>query len=107
MPTATDLSARIFRIAILCYPRDFRREYADEMTTVFSDQLREARHEEGTAGIFRLWACALRELFTVALPLQLRNSVVIASAASLVGTSLIYLALTWALTHPEYVHHNA
>ena len=58
------------------------------------------------AGLLRAWSSALRELLTVALPMQLRSAVVIASAASLVGTSMIYLALLWALTRTFHLPHR-
>ncbi|MGD1068788.1 MAG: hypothetical protein ABSB15_01500 [Bryobacteraceae bacterium] len=96
MSAAIELSCRAYSVLVLLYPLEFRREFQREMTCVFRRQLGE--------GLAEAWVWALRELVTVALPMQLRNSLVIASAASLVGTSIIYLALIWGLTYTFHVH---
>jgi hypothetical protein len=99
MPEGIRLSLFVYRLLIFAYPSELRRDFAADMLTVFGRQLRDAWSEERIAGIASLWACALREILTVALPSRLRSTVVVASALSLVGTSAIYLALLWALTY--------
>lgn len=48
--------ARVYRRLLDLYPAAFRDEYADEMTRIFEDQLRDARTAGGVAAIVRLWA---------------------------------------------------
>lgn len=48
--------ARVYRRLLHLYPAAFRHEYADEMTRLFEDQLRDARSAGGVAAIVRLWA---------------------------------------------------
>jgi hypothetical protein len=48
--------ARVYRALLHLYPASFRREYADEMTRLFEDQLRDARSAGGVEAIVRLWA---------------------------------------------------
>ena len=48
-------------------------------------------------GFARVWRSAFWELFSIALPLQLRNTVVLAAALSFVGSSVLFLALFHAV----------
>ncbi|MES1260919.1 MAG: hypothetical protein ABUS49_04215 [Acidobacteriota bacterium] len=91
------LSCRAFGYFLLLYPREFRGEFAAEMSAVFEAESRDAWRTRRLVGLAALWLLTLREVMTVALPMQLRNAPVVASAISLVGTSALYLALLWAL----------
>lgn len=48
-----EVSVRIFRLLLRTYPASFRREYGDEMTSVFRDMAEAAWRRRGTAGL--LW----------------------------------------------------
>jgi hypothetical protein len=50
---------KFFRVLLLAYPREFRREYEREMLTVFKDCY---RVEQERGGIYRLWARVLFDL---------------------------------------------
>jgi hypothetical protein len=50
---------KFFRVLLLAYPREFRREYEREMLTVFKDCY---RMEQERGGIYRLWARVLFDL---------------------------------------------
>jgi hypothetical protein len=89
------------------YPADFRTDFADEMLLTFEAELCDSWREHGSFGLVGVWAQALVEIVTVALPMQLRSGPVVASAASLVGTSAIYLALLWALNETSHIHRIA
>jgi hypothetical protein len=48
------------------YPASFRRGYADEMTRLFEDQLRDARRAGSTGAVLGLWARSLVDVMVVA-----------------------------------------
>ena len=96
-PPTFGLSGRVFACMILLYPPEFRRQFASEMRSVFEAELHDAWHARHLVGLTEIWLLALRELLTVALPMQLQSTPVVASAASLVGTPVLYLFLLWAL----------
>ncbi len=60
-------SERVFAGLLRAYPRQFRARYADEMTVLFGDQLRDARVANGTPGITVLWIRTVLDLATNAL----------------------------------------
>jgi hypothetical protein len=104
-------SARIYRALTHAYPSRFRREYADEMTQLFTDR---ARRD----GARRAWASAVRDLM-ISAPSEHRETFmhatpqtklviaavaisVMALAALIVGGALIamvlLLLLAWVVT---------
>lgn len=48
-------SERLYRLLLLAYPQAFREEYATEMLLVFRDAYRDAKDQQGTPGVLRLW----------------------------------------------------
>jgi hypothetical protein len=54
-------SERWYRALLHLYPGPFRSRYADEMVTLFGDQLRDARRGTGI-GVERVWLATLRDL---------------------------------------------
>ena len=99
------MSLRLYRFLIMLYPPEFRQEFGREMVGVFADQLDEAAAEPDGPGLWSVWICALREAVTLALPMHLRSAVVMASFVSLVGTSVVYVALFRARTDTPHLHH--
>jgi hypothetical protein len=53
---------RLLRI----YPASFRHDYADEMTRLFAEQVRDARQSGGRAAVARVWAESLIDLVLTA-----------------------------------------
>lgn len=49
------LSTRFFKFLLRLLPADFRWDYAREMETVFAEQQREAKQQEGLHGLCLLW----------------------------------------------------
>jgi hypothetical protein len=74
------------------------------MICAFEEGLSEATRSGSRTEIAALWLDVLREVFTVALPMQLRSTTVVASAVSLVGTSALFLVLLWALDDKAHAH---
>jgi predicted permease len=56
--SAQSRAARLYRLLLLCFPADFRREYGDEAARVFGELHLEAR-TAGASAIARLWCRAL------------------------------------------------
>jgi hypothetical protein len=61
---------------LFTYPRDFRLRFESEMVTTFSDLICGEWEHTGLSGIARVWRSAVAEVFFVAVPLQLKNSIV-------------------------------
>jgi putative ABC transport system permease protein len=53
------LSARWFRLLLLCYPRDFREEFGDALVETYVDRSRAAVQRGGALGLASVWAAAL------------------------------------------------
>lgn len=84
------LSRHTYALLLLLYPREIRHEFGQEMLAVFADDLRDSWRTGQILGVANAWRIALVELVTVALPMHLRNGLVIISAVSL---SLLYFEL--------------
>lgn len=59
-------SERVYRMLLLAYPRDFRREYGLQMEQAFGDLYREAAERDGRRGIALLWAQTISDLARMA-----------------------------------------
>jgi hypothetical protein len=64
---------------LFTYPRDFRLRFESEMVATFSDLVGGEWEHRGLAGVARVWRSALAEVFSVAVPLQLQSSIVVAT----------------------------
>ncbi len=60
-------SDRLYRVLLLCYPKEFRRSYRLEMAQTFRDCCQEALAEHGLWGVIRLWSFVLSDLAGTAL----------------------------------------
>jgi hypothetical protein len=78
MTTPIQLNGGLYRLLLFAYPRDFRLRFGTEMVITFSEQIRAEREHAGLIGVMRVWRTAIREPFSVAVPLQLRSSIVLA-----------------------------
>ena len=99
MTSAVRVSCGLYRMVLLTYPRDFRRRFGNEMAATFSDQICGEWEHSGLPGVARVWRYALREVVSVAVPLQLQNSIVIATSLALLSSSALFLAIFYAMTH--------
>jgi hypothetical protein len=55
-------SERVYRVLLLAYPGEFRREYGPQMEQAFGDLYREARERSGRSGLAHLWALTVSDL---------------------------------------------
>ncbi|MBN9615212.1 MAG: hypothetical protein J0G35_06520 [Acidobacteriales bacterium] len=92
-------SCSLYEILLFAYPSEFRQHFSDEMKETFVYQMRRERGRSGLAGAFRVWSLVFWELLSVAVPLQLQNSIVIATAASLLGSSGLSILFFRAVAH--------
>jgi hypothetical protein len=77
---------RLFNWTLALYPRGVREEFGEEMALVFAEQVADAERHDGIRGAARVWALAIKEVVTVALPNRLAPIAVpvIAAVASLI-----------------------
>lgn len=59
-------SQELFRLILLAYPREFRREFGPDMAQVFRDCYRAEERTGGPIGIRRLWLHTLLDLIRTA-----------------------------------------
>jgi hypothetical protein len=57
-----DFSVTVYRLLLSAYPQAFRQEYGSQMLQVFRDLSIRAYRENGSDGIFRLWALTFLDL---------------------------------------------
>jgi hypothetical protein len=55
-------NCRIYSALLLLYPSAFRREFGEEMLEVFSEQMRDACHQDGWLGGMAVWRCVSGEI---------------------------------------------
>jgi hypothetical protein len=79
-----DWNARIYSRILTLYPDDLRRDFGMEMALLFAEDLAAARLEAGISGVLRVWRCALREVFQLALPHRVSNPAVVVPGISFV-----------------------
>jgi hypothetical protein len=92
------LSRFVYGYLLIFYPRELRCRFGTEMMDVFEDLMCEAVLQRGPAGMVSLWGSALWELLSVAAPLRLCNTTVIAGALSFVASSALFLAFFRAVS---------
>ena len=86
MRKQASMQTRIYTYLLVLYPADVRRRFGRAMVEIFEDLIGEAGSAGAVAGI---WALAVRELLTVAIPLRLENTRVFAAAVSLLLSSFL------------------
>lgn len=60
--STVNFSVTLYRILLTLYPKDFRDEYGPHMVQVFQDMSLRAYRQDGSDGVFRLWAITLFDL---------------------------------------------
>jgi hypothetical protein len=99
MTSAVRVSRGLYRMLLFTYPSDFRLRFESEMVTTFSDLVYGEWKRNGLAGVARAWRSAIGEVFSVAVPLQLRSPIVIATSLSLLLSTALFVAVVGAITH--------
>ena len=90
-------SSLLFEALLSVYPREFRQRFGAEMADTFAQQLSFETQHRGLKGVAHAWNCAIRELFSVALPLQIRSSRAVPLMLSFMLTSVLFIAFFRAI----------
>ena len=98
MTSAVRVSCRLYKMLLFTYPRDFRLRFGNEMAAAFSDLVDGEWEHKGLAGVVRVWRSALAEVFSVAVPLQLQSSIVVAMSLSLLSSFALFMAIFHAMS---------
>jgi|SRR5690242_16585027 len=93
-------STLLYDALLSAYPREFRLRFADEMAESFAEQLSFEIEQNGLRGFAWVWSSAIKELFSVAFPMQLRSSTVIAAAMSFVLSSVLFIVFFRSVSSP-------
>ena len=99
MTSAVRVSCRLYKMLLFTYPRDFRLRFGSEMVATFSDLVGGEWEHKGLAGVARVWRSALAEVFSVAVPLQLQSSIVVATSLSLLSSLVLFMEIFHAMSH--------
>ncbi len=97
MTSAVRVSRGLYKMLLFTYPGDFRLRFGSEMVTTFSDLICGEWKHNGLPGVARLWRSVLGEVFSVAVPLQLQSSIVVATSLSLLGSFALFMAVFHAM----------
>ena len=76
------LSSHIYSSILVLYPADLRRDFGDEMTDVFAQDLAEMWHSRRLFGALSVWRRALWEVTSIAAPAGVATSAAIATTIS-------------------------
>lgn len=99
MTSAVRASCGLYKMLLFAYPGDFRLRFGSEMVTTFSELICDEWEHNGLPGAARVWRSALGEVFSVAVPLQLQNSIVVAISLSFLCSSALFMTMFRAMTH--------
>src|ERR1700756_518415 len=99
MTSAVQLSCGLYKILLFAYPSDFRLRFGSEMVSTFSDLICGEWEHNGLPGVVRVWRSALTEVFSVAVPLQLQSSIVVATTLALLSSFVVFMAVFHAMTN--------
>jgi hypothetical protein len=100
---------RVYRSLLRAYPGSFRHEYADLMTQLFADQVRDARSAGGRAALLSLWLRSVVDVAGSAVSHRIRKGRTLTNSyyplmAGLLGITLIGLMFTGpAIAIPVFV----
>src|SRR6266853_5195536 len=99
MTSAVRASCGLYKMLLCAYPSDFRLRFGSEMVTMFSDLICGEWEQNGLPGVVRVWRSALREVFSVAVPLHLQSPIVVATSLALLSSFALFIAVFHAMTH--------
>jgi hypothetical protein len=98
MTSAVRASCSLYKVLLFAYPSDFRLRFGSEMVNTFSDLISGEWEHNGLLGVARAWRSAVVEVFSAAVPLQLRRSIVVATSLALLSSFALFMAIFYAMT---------
>jgi hypothetical protein len=99
MTSAVRVNCGLYKMLLFTYPSDFRLRFETEMVTTFSDLICGEWKHNGLPGVARVWRSAVGEVFSVAVPLQLQSSIVIATSLALLSSFALFMTVFHEMTH--------
>jgi hypothetical protein len=99
MTSPVRVSCGLYKMLLFTYPSDFRLRFESEMVTTFSDLISGEWKHNGLPGVGRVWRSAVGEVFSVAVPLQLRSPIVVATSLALLSSLALFTVIFCAMTH--------
>jgi hypothetical protein len=90
-------SRSLYSVLLFVYPSDFRRHFGGEMKDAFAHQIASEWQRHGVTGALAVWRCAVCELISIAVPLQLQNRLVVATGLSLLGSFSLFALMARAV----------
>jgi len=87
-----EVSRKVYETSLALYPKDLRDDFGDEMIEVFEEQITDAYQEHGVRGLLRVWLCATREFFSIALTGQIAERMVPVLAVVTAFVLMLWLA---------------
>jgi hypothetical protein len=99
MSSVVQASCGLYKVLLFAYPSDFRVRFGREMVTTFSDLICDEWEQNGLPGVARTFWSALREVFSVAVPLHLQSPIVFATSLALLSSVALFAAIFYEMTH--------
>lgn len=90
------LAAKLFALTLAIYPPELREQFGDEMEFVFAEQISAAWRDGGARAAAQVWATAVKEVATVAVPNRLAP---VAVPAIAILASLLWFVGVLGLIH--------
>ena len=99
MTSAARVSCGLYKMLLFTYPREFRQRFKCEMVSTFSDLICGEWEQKSVLGVARVWRSALKEVFSVAVPLHLQSPIVVTTSLALFSSFALFIAVFHAMTH--------
>src|SRR5438477_11641529 len=93
MTSAARVSCGLYKMLLFTYPREFRQRFKCELVSTFSDLICGEWEQKSVLGVARVWRSALKEVFCVAVPLQLQTLIVVRTSLALVSSFALFIAV--------------
>src|SRR5215470_12565564 len=99
MSSVVRASCGLYKVLLFAYPRDFRLRFGSEMATTFSDLICDEWEQNGLPGVARTWWYAVGEVFSAAVPLHVKNPIVVAGLLALISSSALFATIFYEMAH--------
>lgn len=89
-------SVQCYAVIVRLYPATLQRQFGQEMLGVFEEQIQDAWMSRGFAGLARVWAYVLAEVFTERAPRLAVRILCGVPMLSMATASLLFVVFFWA-----------
>lgn len=103
---AASFSERLYRALLVAYPKEFRRQYSEQLVQAFGDLYREEFEKRGRMGVLVLWLHTLSDLavsvFSERSGFLMSTSLIRLGGAAFVLGGILYLVPWWLVFRLVY-----